>query len=376
MAELKFSDEQLITLLDQGISIRQAAKQLAVDESSVRTRLKKLKRRGYSPFENHSIIVPEGFRLKGTSTLYDQKGNPVQQWVKSTIDEDQKVSLLDTIKTALLADLPQVIPVPLPSSIDFDNHCLAVYPLGDPHIGLYASAQECKEDWNLHIAKECWSKYYSDIVNTTRPCKEALIVSLGDLFHYDNLKGVTAKSGNVLERDGQYFEMFNYGLLIVRYMIATALLKHQHITVIIETGNHDEIGSICLRAALAHIYENEPRITINSAPGLFHYHHFGNVLIGTHHGHKCKMDQLPTVMACDKPLLWGATQHRYWLTGHIHSSNKWGRKDTDGCIVESFRTLAPASVYDHEGGWRSGRTIQSIVYHENSGEYERHIINI
>jgi hypothetical protein len=94
---------------------------------------------------------------------------------------------------------------------------------------------------------------------------------------------------------------------------------------------------------------------------------------GVHHGHTCKADKLPLVMATDKPKEWGQSEYRYWLTGHIHHDT---RKEYSGCTVESFRTLAAKDAYAYSGGYRAGQDSKALVIHKDYGEVERHTINI
>ncbi|MEB0229171.1 oxidoreductase, partial [Pseudomonas sp. 5S1] len=74
-------------------------------------------------------------------------------------------------------------------------------------------------------------------------------------------------------------------------------MKHARVRVCNVIGNHDETGAIWLSIALSHIYANEPRVQIDTSPAPFMYHEHGKVLIGMHHGHSCKPDRLPGVMA-------------------------------------------------------------------------------
>ena len=71
-------------------SNRQVAKLFNVSETSVRKSIKDLKykaaQQGYSPEHNMTKIVPDGFKVKGVSSLYDQDGQLKAQWVKSTAD--------------------------------------------------------------------------------------------------------------------------------------------------------------------------------------------------------------------------------------------------------------------------------------------------
>lgn len=347
-----------------GMDLGQASKML----SSIRGRAA---RAGYSPEHDMTRTVPEGFHVRGTSTLYDAEGNAKLQWVKSSIDHERQREIMQQAIEALGADLPRLPPTDGPEYTRSD--LMAVYPLGDPHIGMLSWAQETGVDWDLAIAEKAFRGVFDRLVKTAPHCEQAVIVNLGDYFHYDNMEGTTSRSKHSLDTDGRYAKMVQVGVRILRQMIHSALEHHKSVRVINATGNHDDTGSLFLSVCLANIYENEPRVTIDQAPAPFHYVQHGKTMFGVHHGHTCKPGQLPGVMAADQPVMWGDTVHRYWYTGHIHHETK---KEFPGVVQESFRTIAGRDAYAAWGGYRAGQDSKCIVLHNLHGEVERHTVNI
>lgn len=347
-----------------GMDLGQASKML----SSIRGRAA---RAGYSPEHDMTRTAPEGFHVRGTSTLYDAEGNAKLQWVKSSIDHERQREIMQQAIEALGADLPR-----LPATVGPEyakSDLMAVYPLGDPHIGMLSWAQETGVDWDLAIAEKAFRGVFDRLVKTAPHCEQAVIVNLGDYFHYDNMEGTTSRSKHSLDTDGRYAKMVQVGVRILRQMIHSALEHHKSVRVINATGNHDDTGSLFLSVCLANIYENEPRVTIDQAPAPFHYVQHGKTMFGVHHGHTCKPGQLPGVMAADQPVMWGETIHRYWYTGHIHHETK---KEFPGVVQESFRTVAAKDAYAAWGGYRAGQDSKCIVLHNLHGEVERHTVNI
>ena len=347
-----------------GMDLGQASKML----SSIRGRAA---RAGYSPEHDMTRTVPEGFHVRGTSTLYDAEGNAKLQWVKSSIDHERQREIMQQAIEALGADLPRLPPTVGPEYARSD--LMAVYPLGDPHIGMLSWAQETGVDWDLAIAEKAFRGVFDRLVKTAPHCEQAVIVNLGDYFHYDNMEGTTSRSKHSLDTDGRYAKMVQVGVRILRQMIHSALEHHKSVRVINATGNHDDTGSLFLSVCLANIYENEPRVTIDQAPAPFHYVQHGKTMFGVHHGHTCKPGQLPGVMAADQAKMWGETIHRYWYTGHIHHETK---KEFPGVVQESFRTVAAKDAYAAWGGYRAGQDSKCIVLHNLHGEVERHTVNI
>ena len=367
--------------IEQEGSEGKAALKLGINRDTLHGSLKRPKgrmrkaaedaRQGWSPEHDMTKTVPDGYHVKGTSTLYDEDGKPRLQWVKSSIDRERQAELMREAVEAMTDDLPKLPETVRPSSVD--ENLMAVYPLGDPHIGMLSWGEETGQDWDLAIAEERFCTVFDRLVKTAPPCREALIVNLGDFFHADNMEGTTTRSGHNLDTDGRYAKMVWVGIKIIRQMIQSALDHHGQVQVINATGNHDDTASLFLSVALQNIYENEPRVHVHAQPTAFYYVQHGRVLIGVHHGHSVKMPNLPGVMAAERPKEWGDTKHRYWLTGHIHHDSM---KEYAGCKVESFRTLAARDAYAANSGYLSGQDSKCLVMHAEHGEVERHTVNI
>lgn len=325
----------------------------------------------FKSYHNKEGVAPEGFSIKGTSTLYDNEGNPKIQWVKTTVDAQRQQEMMREAIDAMCEDLPKVEPIdgPLYSSDDL----MAIYPVGDPHVGMLSWGEETGQDWDLSIAENVFYTVFDRLVKTAPQCKEAVIINLGDFYHYDNMEGTTSRSKHSLDTDGRYAKMVKIGVKIMRQMINSALEHHEHVRVINAIGNHDDTGAIFLSVCLANIYENEPRVTIDQRPAPFHYIQFGKCMASIHHGHTCKMDRLPGVMASDQPVMWGESEFRYGYMGHVHHDHV---KEFPGVTVESFRTLAAKDAYAAWNGYRAGQDSKCIVWHRRHGEVERHTVNI
>jgi hypothetical protein len=366
--------EILAALLSEGSGSKAAAK-LGMSKSAVnearRSVINKAAQRGYSPDHGINHPVPDGFKLKGTSTLYDSvTGEAKIQWVKSTADQVRQDEIFREALEAMAEALPRAEPIKAPEFLD--DSLAACYPVGDHHLGMLAWAEEAGEDYNISIGKKLLMGAMDHLVKSSPDCKTGLIALLGDFMHYDSFEAVTPAHRNLLDADGRFPKMVRAAIKSVRYMIAKCLEKHEVVHVIIEIGNHDTASSVFLMECLHNIYEDEPRITIDRSPGHYHYWRFGKCLIGTHHGDKVKSEKLPLIMATDRAVDWGETEYRYWWTGHIHHESK---KDYTGCSAESFRVLCPSDAYAANAGYRTGRDMKAIILHKEYGEVARHVVN-
>lgn len=364
------SDDEIIAALQAAGSYRKAAKTLDINERTMARRLAGIRRKGYSPEHDYTHPVPDGYRVKGVSTYYDKDGKPAGQWVKSQIDAERQQEIMEAARAAFCEELPQ-----LPrrqAKGEYTSNLHTVYPFGDPHVGMYSWADETGADWDVQIAERVHCGAMDALVQAAPTSDTATIIDLGDMLHYDSMAAITPRSGNNLDADGRYAKIVAVTIKIMRQCIESALTKHRKVRVICIPGNHDETGALWLSAALAHIYGNESRVSVDTQPSLFAYFEFGKNLVGVHHGHTCKMPQLAAVMAADRAEAWGRASHRYWYTGHIHTQTVL---ELPGCVVESFNTLAPNDAYATSGGWRSRQNMKAIVLHKEFGEVARHTVN-
>ena len=255
---------------------------------------------GRATFDGDS---PDGYNIKGRSTYYDSDGKIRGEWVKTTIEQERQEEMLREAIQGMVDGLPKVRPTKGPSSGAED--LLACYNVSDHHFGMLSWHEETHENYDLEIAEELLVGAFDHLVKTTPTCGQALVTLLGDLLHYDSFVPATPQSGNILDADGRYPKMVRAAVRSTRYLIKAALTQHESVHVIVERGNHDPSSSIFLMEALENVYENEPRVTIDTSPAKFHYYRFGKCLIGVHHGDTVKMKDLPLLMAHDRATDWG-----------------------------------------------------------------------
>ena len=353
---------------------REAAKRLGISSRRVQTIVKLLRDTGHavpkSPHDLTDYYRPNQAQIYGTSTLLDSAGKPRLQWVKEKATGPSPEELARIIRLSM-EETPRVPTIKAPKRTA--DGLLCVYPMGDPHIGMYAWADETGEDFDLTIAKRNLANAVAHLVDCCPASEQALVVNVGDFFHADNMDNQTMRSGNALDVDTRWAKVLRVGVNTMRACIEFALQKHANVHVINEIGNHDDHSSQMLTLALAMFYENNPRVTFDESPGRFHYYKFGKNLIGVTHGDNCKLEGLGQIMATDRPVDWGDTEYRYWYTGHIHHRRVL---EMPGCVAESFRTLAARDAWHAGKGYRSGRDMSAIVLDTDGGEVQRYTIGL
>lgn len=369
-------DKEIIDAIEREGSHRRAAESLDINERNLNRALKNLRRRaakyGYDP--DHDLVhpVPPGQKLKGVSGMYHAEKGLLVQWVKTREDRDEQARILREEIKADLEDLPRFKPVPIKAGRVRED-MMAVLPMGDPHFGMYAWAEECGDDFDLSIAKRDLCAAVDYLVRQTPRCGRCLIANLGDFFHADNMAGITTRSGHVLDMDTRLPKMYATGVAALRQCVDTALSRHDHVELINAVGNHDEVLSFTLSILFENLYENEPRVTVRSEPTSRHYVRFGANLLGVTHGHQTKDPDLPGIMATERPEDWGATKFRLWMRGHHHHDS---RKEYNGAIVQQFRTLAARDSYAVQHGFLSGRDMRALLLHRDHGLMQEHVCSV
>jgi hypothetical protein len=365
------TQRKYIDAVNEHGSVRKAAKSLGINNACMIRGIHAAERvaalRGYSPGHDMTKTVPDGFKVKGVSTYYDEEGKVRGQWVKSNADEARREAILKEFAQSLADNVKGLAPVTPPPKKRADD-LLCVYPWGDPHFGMYAWWQDAGADFDLDIAERLTCSAVDRLVASAPEGSTGLLLNLGDMFHADNQKNVT-NSGHQLDVDGRWSKVQQVGLRAKIHCIRRMLERHSRVVVRINKGNHDGHSSYALSLMLSCYFHDEPRVEIDLSPAVCWYYQFGRVLIGSTHGDTIKGKDMMSIMAADKPVEWGATGFRYWYVGHVHHHDS---KEYPGGIVEYFRTLAARDAWHQGQGYRAGRDMRCIVHHRDHGEIERH----
>jgi hypothetical protein len=311
--------------------------------------------------------LPEGVKLRGTSTLTDMRtGESVMQWVKTSADQEaQAAAILAGIK----AMAEKIKPVPAQRAPKRTVDDLAnLYVVTDYHLGMLSWPEETGDDWNLDIAESMLVDWFGAAIAQAPDSELGIFCQLGDFLHQDGLDAVTPASKHLLDADTRFQKIVRVAIRAIRRVIGMLLAKHQRVIIVMAEGNHDTASSIWLRELLAALYANETRVSVDVSPDPYYCVEHGDTALFFHHGHKHKMGGIDTVFAAKFREVFGRTKHAYAHMGHLHHVDI---KETNLMLVEQHRTLAAKDAYASRGGWMSDRDAQVITYSKAWGEVGR-----
>jgi len=352
----------------------EAALKLGISERTVNTCIGRLKIRVNTPRKiigNLDTPVSTPFAIKGTSTLYDaQTGEAKIAWVKTDVDRDEQLKqILASFKNSITQYQPiKLVKAPTKTVAD----TLTIYPMGDPHLGMYAWAEEAGEDFDCSIAERDLRLAISYLIEKAPPSDTCIILNLGDFFHSDGSGNATTK-GTKVDVDGRWARVLDIGITLMMDCVHLALQKHKNVIVKNNTGNHDKETSQVLSLCMKHAFKNNPRVTIYEPSNPFFVYEFGKNMIFSTHGDGVKPKQAQGMITNYYPEIWGRTEHRYALFGHLHHED---RKEENGLIVEIFNTLASSDAWHHASGYRSKRNMKCLVLDKEHGEIERYTFSL
>lgn len=347
-----------------------AAKALGVDKSTINYAVQALRRsaaaRGYAPEHDMTRPVPEGFKLARHAQYYDSDGKPRGKWVIATPDAQAREAAMKAAFGAMASELPRVAPIDAPSAVNDDLANLYTY--SDFHLGMLSNEEESGADWDIKIAERTMMSSFAMMIEQSPAAHTAVVNIQGDMLHSDGLLPVTPAHRHVLDQDGRFSRIVATAIRSIRQLVRMALERHQEVHLVIAEGNHDEASSVWLRLMFAALYEDEPRVSVNASELPFYVFEWGETMLGFHHGHKVKNEQLPLLFAAQFPEVWGRTKRRAVHCGHRHHCDE---KEYNGVTVVQHATIAARDAYAARGGWIADRAVQSITYSKRFGQVGR-----
>ena len=363
----KITDEQLKECLDAGMLQREIAAKYDITIRNVQIRKARLNKKGLGHGRDVSHIVPDGYRVKGTSALTDQAGNIKLQWVKTDVDNERQLEIMRAVVDGLCSEITPLPSVPL-AERKTDKKLLNLYTVSDFHLGMLSWADETGDDWDMKIAEELFAKWFDAAFQMAPDAGTAVINLLGDLAHFDSLDAVTPASGHVLDADTRYQKLVRTMIRMVRRVVEMALVKHPTVKLVIVQGNHDPIGMVWLAEMFSTLYSTENRVFVDTSADVYKMVQHGKTTLFFTHGHKSRFDSVEQIMISKFRKAFGESEYSYAHVGHLHHKKV---VEFRNMVVEQHNTLAAKDAYASRGGWMSKRSANVITYSSDFGEVAR-----
>lgn len=356
---------QTVEALQQYGTETEAAVALGLPRSTFQARVRTAASRGFAPGHFESGVAP-GYAMGKVTIQRGPSGAVERTWERQSPDrEAMRAAMLEVVE-GLKEDLPKAEAVTAPGVVNAD--LCNLYTFTDYHLGMYAWHNEGGADWDLAIAERTLLGAMRAMVEQSPAAHAAVINIQGDFLHTDGKLPLTPASKNILDADSRYPKIRRSAIRLIRELVRMSLERHNDVHLIIAEGNHDEEGAGWLSDLFAVHYEEEPRLRVNDSDLPFYVFQWGETMLGVHHGHKVKNEQLPLLFAAQFPETWGATRRREIHCGHRHHRDE---KEYNGVTVVQHPTLAARDAYAARGGWIADRAAQAITYHKRFGQVGR-----
>ena len=258
--------KEIIDAINEYGSQRKAAQALNVCQGTIQSAYDAVRKRaalhGYSPQHDMLRIVPEPFIVRGHSTLYDADGKPKLQWVKTSLDQQKLNEMAQAILVGMKDEIPRVSMMAAPPH--GNDNLLNCYVITDYHLGMLSWKEETGADWDLKIGEDTIIKWFSQAIQQSPDANQAIFAQLSDFLHFDGMDAVTPASKHLLDVDTRFAKVVRSAIRILRTVVDMLLQKHQKVHIIMADANHDPVSQIWLREWFSAMYENEPRITVDT----------------------------------------------------------------------------------------------------------------
>lgn len=279
--------------------------------------------------------------------------------------DEEKISFVDALMD-VLQDIPKLDPIPLVRPGSDGEDYANWLALADLHIG---------GDYGNPETEQAFNDAIDDLVTRMPPAEHATFFELGDLLEANDHKGVTPKSGNLLDvKNEDSLRNAMTAVRLIRRAIYRLLETHQTVDAHFIKGNHDPTAYFAVMMSLAEHFSNNPRVTLPVNDNEFRVISWGECAAFPHHGDTLNWNELKDVFADQFPDEWAAAKtHRHIMTAHFHHDRK---RDLVGATAEQYQTIHRPNNWAKSKGMFSRGSLTAMTVHKRFGEEYRTISNI
>ena len=254
------------------------------------------------------------------------------------------------------------------------GHLLVINP-ADIHIGKYANKVETGNNYDVETACMRVIEGLEGLLDKSEGFGiERILFCVGnDVLHVDNVYNTTTKGTNQ-DVDGKWWMHFEFALGL--YVKCVEILREvAPVDIVHSMSNHDYQSGFHLAHALKSWFRKDSEVSFDISVAYRKYYEYGTNLIGIEHGDGAKMDNLPLLMAQERPEMWSNTKYRYWYLHHLHHKvkHKWrDAKDFIGVTVEYMRSPSGTDSWHSRKGFTGvPKAVEGFIHEKTSGQVAR-----
>tara|TARA_R110000796_G_scaffold22916_3_gene65947 strand:+ start:6867 stop:7988 length:1122 start_codon:yes stop_codon:yes gene_type:complete len=353
-------------------SYRGAARLIGKAESTVRSILKRLERRGEVPWRSPAPN-PNHLAVKSSTVQYNGKGEVIQEWRR----QFPQAEMMQDIVDGLCAQAKGKGKASKIKKRKHGNDVLFEIDLFDAHVGMYADEKETLDsDYNCDIAAQRMVEATTALAARATNPDKCVVVFGGDMLHVDNRSNQTPASGHVLDADGRYHRIVNYIIAACTKCVDIAARIAPEVEIVVLEGNHSAHSELWLGHVLKAYYSNCDNIEIKTTPNPRKHLIWGDNLLLWAHGDKIAAQKWSMIIAAEFAKEWGATKYRHLKCGHVHHKKTIAPVIVDeqsGLVVEYLEALCATDAWHAGAGFvGSQKGASAFEYHKTEGLQTRH----
>lgn len=299
-----------------------------------------LQKLGYDPREWELVVMSFSNWQQHTKEQETKELYAVKFRIKPRVKEVNPNAMLEIVDKVFSK---KIKPINLPKKeVDTELNKDSVTVLGavELHLGKEAREFDVGENYNVDIAIE----RYETIINVL--CEEQeyrkshkLVYGIGNDFLNIDTPASTTTRGTPQNGGISSYELFDIGLKLQLQSLLTLREQYNEIEVVLDKGNHANQLEYALFRALQQRFINDDIINFRDDYKEVQAIKMGNTSVFMTHGDS-NYKRIVESMSKEFYKIYGETEHRYILLGHLHHKQKLD--ELNGFTV--FRLSSPSGI--------------------------------
>jgi len=311
----------------------------------------------------------------------DSKGNPISDDYPKTVTMYKiqvwliKLHNMEWVEAIrlLIKEVPQIkTPKRIEPFIEETDRYLLEVALFDVHFGMLAWDKETPHDYDLDIAEKLYLYAVQDLLNKSAGYKPSRIIFPfgNDFLHIDDPTNLTPQNRNPLDVDSRLIKIYQKAKKAVIRAIDYCR-QIAPVDVVWIPGNHDPNVSYYLCDVISEVFADDEHVNVDVGPKWRKFYTWGDSLLVYTHGVEEPLRDLPSIVATEKPKLWGNSKYREIHIGHKHKKQemRWTNVDTHaGTVLRMIPSIATEDAWHYRKGYIKGyHAAESYIWDKNFG---------